>query len=484
MASSKESESAESASATGFSRASPGSVAQLERWQTYRDLLPDSSDPPQYQQFDILTRERVQQLASEAHNDGQDFPIRESPGLLQSEANPAAHRAQAILSTYFNAITTKKDEIVALFIKSNLVTTESTNVDGRTPLLAAIEVGNIRTVQQLMDYDADVNAYGMVSGMPEPRYGKKPAKIYRTPLQLAAEKGNLTIVKLLMETYGADDSLIAPDGELALRLAAANGHREVVEYLPLRRGGGFRRWKTKHHKAMRRAKEAGKKIFWFFRVIVYEVPKFFVYTVPKHLIVLPIIRGVKWMHRHRNELPQIIITWVKRMGKKMWRFFNDIPKAMKDFVQWIWKGIKKMPQGAKIMLLWIWSGLKSTGTVVANIFTRFFSFVHTALTALVSFFRRITIRDVWNGFVFFLHALVIDGPKRIWEWLCKFERMAEAVFETLFGFLGTLLWCLIRGIVELFIYLPKKLLVILASIANSIEGGFKEILIWINPKRQ
>ena len=63
---------------------------------------------------------------------------------------------------------------------------------------------------------------------------------------IAAEKGNLTIVKLLIEAYHADDKLIAKDGQIALRLAASNGHREVVDYLPSRSGGGMKRWKRKY----------------------------------------------------------------------------------------------------------------------------------------------------------------------------------------------------------------------------------------------
>jgi hypothetical protein len=42
--------------------------------------------------------------------------------------------------------------------------------------------------------------------------------------------GNLVIVKILMEEYHCDDGLVASDGQIALRLAAQNGHREVVDF--------------------------------------------------------------------------------------------------------------------------------------------------------------------------------------------------------------------------------------------------------------
>ena len=72
----------------------------------------------------------------------------------------------------------------------------------------------------------------------------------RTPLQQACKTGNLPIVKLLMETHACNDALIAPDGQLALRLASRNGHKDIVSYLPLRRGGGWKRWKHNHKQSM------------------------------------------------------------------------------------------------------------------------------------------------------------------------------------------------------------------------------------------
>ncbi|EDN10917.1 predicted protein [Histoplasma mississippiense (nom. inval.)] len=87
------------------------------------------------------------------------------------------------------------------------------------------------------------------------------AAIRRTPLQLAAELGNLPLVKMFIETYQCDDSKVAPDGELALRLASKNGHRHVVDYLPARRGGGWKRWRTAHEVSMAKARDALKSIF-------------------------------------------------------------------------------------------------------------------------------------------------------------------------------------------------------------------------------
>ncbi|KAF2111922.1 hypothetical protein BDV96DRAFT_602404 [Lophiotrema nucula] len=487
----------EYARSTGVDGFTPLAAPQSHYDSIYASSSQD--DPPFYTEEADNIQHRIQQLLEDCQRDGQGIPISEypDPGTdMYQVRNPddTTRSRQDIVRTFFDAIKTKKDEVVAALIESGLVTTETTNEDGRTPLLAAIEAGNIRTVQQLMDFDADINAYGITSGMPPAKYSwqrEKQQKIYRTPLQVAAQTGNLTIVKLLMETYGADDSLVAPDGELALRLAASNGHREVVKYLPSRRGGGFRRWKTKHHKAMRRVKRAVAKIVWFFKIALYEVPKFFVWYIPKHLVVKPLIRGAKWLRKNYRNVPGLIVdalkwTWnkLKKIPKGVWEFLKGIPKFTKELAETIWTTIKRLPRATKIALLWIWNGLKNAGNAVLNVLSRFISFLHTALIAIANLFRGITLKDVWDGFVTFLRALIIDGPRKVWQWLCKFEDVMEKVFKALWGCTGQILWWLIRGIIEVFIYVPKKILVVLVAIGSSLAKGFEEVLIWFNPKRQ
>lgn len=65
----------------------------------------------------------------------------------------------------------------------------------------------------------------------------------RTPLMCAAENGNLNICKILCESAFADPMIVAPDGQTAQRLAARNGHKEIVQYLPANRRGVFLRIK-------------------------------------------------------------------------------------------------------------------------------------------------------------------------------------------------------------------------------------------------
>jgi ankyrin repeat protein len=105
----------------------------------------------------------------------------------------------------------------------------------------AVEYSQTNMMRHLINLHADVNVW---SGHPRFHFSNMiDRERVRTPLMCAAEKGNLNICKILCESAFADPMLIAPDGQTAQRLAARNGHKEVVQYLPAHRGGAFRRLK-------------------------------------------------------------------------------------------------------------------------------------------------------------------------------------------------------------------------------------------------
>ena len=83
----------------------------------------------------------------------------------------------------FNAIITKKDEAVAVMIEHNLVTANTTDATGQTPLLAAVSVSKVCMAQELVDLGADVNGYGVYTeGKYGQRGGGKPRTSHRAPL--------------------------------------------------------------------------------------------------------------------------------------------------------------------------------------------------------------------------------------------------------------------------------------------------------------
>jgi hypothetical protein len=183
---------------------------------------------------------------------------------------------------------------------SRTVNANSILCHGTTPLLMAAQVGDINMVEMLLSMDAKVDGWSTVfrsndyplsypcdgqhrlhellafassyegdsSGhsweiLPkllkreESRYvlkgasmrGLQPSKeeldrCYqaRTPLMAAAEKGHLDVVKLLVEIHGADTRIVAPDGEIALRLAHNLKDKGTYGYLRSRPSNTSTSW--------------------------------------------------------------------------------------------------------------------------------------------------------------------------------------------------------------------------------------------------
>jgi Ankyrin repeats (3 copies) len=333
--------------------------------------------------------------------------------------------------------------------------------------------------------------------------------LLRTPLQLAASIGNLPLVKLLFETYHADDSLIAPDGQIALRLAVSSGHREIVNYLPSRRGGGFLRWQTQHQVAIRRIKTALKKIRTFLKFFVWDIPKFFVWRAPKHLIVEPVVNGCKWCWGHRkgclpwckHQIQQIPVR-AKRFGKAVWKGIKAVPKAaeemrkavwkfgtetlprwLKKVAMWFWELLtKRIPKAIVIALKWIWNGLSSIAKAVWNVVLKAVSLLHTVFEAVITFLRNLTLKDIWNGFCDLLRAIFITFPNTLWSWIPKFGKASYRIMKTLFGTLGQVIWWIIVGIGWVVLYVPKKFWVILQSLGGSFGKAWYEVVVWFSPK--
>lgn len=327
-------------------------------------------------------------------------------------------------------------------------------------------------------------------------------EILRTPLQLAASMGNLALVKLFIECYRCDDSRIAPDGQLALRLAAQNGHHEVVEYLPARRGGGWLRWKLQHAKAMKRVKQALEAGCWFIIVLAWDIPKIFVWSVPKHCIFLPIVNGSRWCWKNRKgfwpwckSVVRQIPIYVKKCGRWIWKVVKNTPKALidagkatwtfciKTFPSWLKDLIiRRLPNAVIAILKWTLLGLRTIGHSFRHVILKTISLLHTAFVAIISFFRHATYQDIWNGFCSLVHTIFVTFPQNLWKWLQEFEQSSYTFMKTAFGQPGKLVWYICYGATWLAIYIPRKLWVISKSLAGSLAHVWYELRIWLNPK--
>lgn len=103
---------------------------------------------------------------------GPPEPIMEYPRLAcGQQVNEVMRIQQAIVTGFFDAISKSQEEAIALFINNNLVTANTTNERKKTPLLAAIATKNVAIVQELLNFGADPNAFGvLVLKHPLPAY--------------------------------------------------------------------------------------------------------------------------------------------------------------------------------------------------------------------------------------------------------------------------------------------------------------------------
>ena len=427
-------------------------------------------------------------------------PLATNPTLTDEERAALYNLQTQIITTFFHAITTKNTALVTTLTSQGLVSPDTPSATGTTPLLAAIDAGSGAMVCHLVALGARPNAYGTT-----------PAGHERTPLMAAAARGNLALVKLLVEDFAADDAVIAPDGQLALRLAADAGHRDVVAYLPARRGGAWRRWKVQHAVAWGRVCRAFGKVVGFCKFFGWTVPRFFVWSVPKHLVVKPVWKACKyswdnrrrfggWCGRQAKEFP----GRVARAGKAVWRgakkvpvgvwkvakevpagawkVAKAVPKVVGGLVKWLWKVVRAIPGVMKLVCLWIWDSLKQMGQAVGHVFLRVVAALHTAVAAVLGFFRSIKLRDVWNGFCEVVDAVVRGLPRAIWKVVSTFGIVVAGTIVALFGCAGKVLLLLVQGLWYVARYVPMQLGEMIAGIWSSIAKGYHEILVWINPK--
>lgn len=321
--------------------------------------------------------------------------------------------------------------------------------------------------------------------------------------------GQLVLVRLLMEQYHCDDTLVAPDGQTALRLASQNGRREIVDYLPARRSGGFRRWKHNNRNVLQRLKRSCKEIWKFLKFFIWDVEKFFLWTVPKHTIVEPARKACVWCWTHRKgfvpwcrcqvsmipgrvkkfgkwvgKIPKRALEAAIDIGKASWRIATEtLPLALKDLMTWAWKLLTvKIPKALAILGKWFWHGFATTARAIATAVLRMASWLATMVEAIILFFQRLTLKDIWNGFMDMLDAIFVAFPKVLVSWIEAFGDASYKMMDALFGSMGICIWYLGEAIRRLILFLPRHVWVILESFGEACLRAGDEVRIWLNPK--
>ena len=383
----------------------------------------------------------------------------------------------------------------------------------------------------------------------EPAY-----QILRTPLMIAAERGYLPIVKLLFNPpCNADYTLCAPDGQIALRLAVEKGHREVVDFLPSLRKGGFRRFKYAHATSVYRIRQATEVARLIAMCLVWHIPKAVLYRFPmwiaksifravKHIVTKSIpraakatLRGVVKGGRYiRDDLPGAISRKVQQSGaaiKKLvtvmipkavkatgsffWNLITEwIPNAIKGTCKFMWKLITVyIPRALHNTALVLWEIVKFIGWFIKQVVVELFpafckavasglkafaigswelllrglaavaSLVHTVFVSITSFFRRITLRDIWNAVVQVLKWVFVEVPVGIGRVFRAIYMGVVKCVEKAFGWWGKLMVALSQLLVYVVVYFPVKLGQAFVEYSKALVKGGKEVLVWFNPKR-
>lgn len=512
---------------------------------------------------------------------GLDLPL--STWVWESKAHGPckSERQQAIVRMFHAAIREKNTELVMGMVQRGVVSPDVPDRWGATPLATAIAEGNLFMVKLLLDLGAAVNlpAKGrsnQIARWRRNKYGDTPPELERTPLMLAAASGRLALVKLLIDA-GADDGVIAPDGAMALRLAVDNKHREIVDFLPLRRGGAWRRWKTHNGAAMHRLKRAAAALYYFARFFVWEVPRFILWSVPKHTLIglrdlakwawkkikpfsgvfrreikaLPrhLRAAAKWVWRGLRALPSVLkagaataVRWLKAAAGKVWSIAKAMPAALaalgrrigavaaraarwcgrqvkaipryaatvwrktkavarwtmdatiefakwtrvfgKSVVQWLWKAILAIPSALKFVWEWVKKSSTAIGRALAALLALPIALVHTAALAVISLLRRarnVTFADLWAA-IAALGKAVVDLPRQVWRAMVALGDVSYKVMETLFGFVGVVVYAIAYVVVKIVMFIPKHLLVMVQATMSSVKKGGHEVAVWINPK--
>ncbi|KAF3936821.1 Ankyrin-2 [Dactylella cylindrospora] len=385
---------------------------------------------------------------------------------LTGESGPVP--APNIVETFYECIKNSNSELISAFIEGGFVKVNTRSRTGETPLVAAVRANHVRIVQQLVDYGADVNEMSLENTAPIHYYHARyltPDKydyLQRTPLMVAAENGHLPLVKLFVEVFHARDDIVPIDGMTALRLAAQNGHREVVDFLPSRRIGGMQRWKYKNRKAIRRSKRILWDIYRYNKVVFYEVPKFFLWSIPKHIIVLPIRNLSVYLWKNKKKIAVGIKDFFVESAKLL-------AKGIKEGAIQTAKGITAIP-GATVR------GIKATGRGTVRAAKAIWKFTTVDLPKGTVLFAKGTARFAKKTAIW-TKDVIIDiakGLKKFTVWFAK------QIWKTLTVRIPKALIATAKWLWEATKYCGEKAVDFVLRVASAIHTLVTKIVDWFS----
>lgn len=376
-----------------------------------------------------------------------------------------AHTLQAdIMTALFASISSKDTAAVIHLISQGLISPDCPRPNGETPLLASIRVHSAPTVRVLLNLGADPNLVGNAA----PDHG---FCVGRTPLMLAAATGQLVIVRMLVREFGADDAIVGPRGETALRLAAGAGHRDVVRYLPTRRGGAWRRVRcSREIVALRRATAAAGKVAIF---LGWDVPRLLLVDIPWE--------GLRWVWKRRHRVGPWVVRVVrgiprrlKNMAKGLWRQLKALPRSLWRLMVWMSQAV---PRAWIILSKGLMEGVKRVAHAFAYAAMRLVSALHSFFAAVITHLGDIKLRDVGHDLLVAMEALFVKLPRAVWAFMSQLVVVAGRAIK---AFISSH-W--LRTLLKLFCIVPRTFWLMLEGLWASFGRGLDELITLVNPKR-
>ncbi|KAE9390933.1 ankyrin [Gymnopus androsaceus JB14] len=291
----------------------------------------------------------------------------------------------------------------------------------------------------------------------------------RTPLMEAAVYGRLTIVRLLVEQYGADPGLVAPDGQTAFRIAKDAGYRDVADYLPANRKGVMRRIKFRSRKSIRKIKEFCKDIYEYSEFFVWHVPKFFIWHIPKWFLtsIWEVIREIdgeklkkfaKWVF---IDVPRFFLWDVPKFF--LWDLPKEIPSILRTLGKWAWKALT----------VYLPAFIKALGRTVSIA-----SAIHSLFMAIATFLGNVTLQDVLRAFKEALNAIFMQLPLLVWRGIKGVAKAIDKLFCSLFD----IFWWIGKVLVRIILFVPETIGRIVLEMGSLAGKVGREIVLLINPR--
>ncbi|KAH8814664.1 hypothetical protein DL96DRAFT_1560974 [Flagelloscypha sp. PMI_526] len=220
-----------------------------------------------------------------------------------------------------------------------------------------------------------------------------------------------------------------PDGQTAFRLVRDNGHAIIAAYLPVMSLGRMRRVQNRSRTTVLRLKQMGAAVFPYTLIAFLQMPKFSTWTLPKQFleIIYRMLSDADTVNQFSRfilrkvpifvfwHLPKVLPFVLKELSKSIWEVVSvDIPRVLKHFTPEFGKPclVRRYlshPQTFELLDLASVVGLKLGHAAQAFVFA-----IHTAIRVTISFFRAVTLKDIWNGVLTIFEILFVDISLLLW----------------------------------------------------------------------